>query len=85
MYLYNAWQVFRALGGITVRVEIAKDVVLTCVFGKNQSFFVFLAWDSISQPYGEGDFAIHYTIDTQLLGVWRRIFVLYINVATCER
>jgi hypothetical protein len=84
-YLYNAWQVFRALGGITVRVEIAKDVVLTCVFCKNHTFFVFLAWDSISQPHGEGDFAIHYTIDTQLLGVWRRFFFLYINVATCER
>jgi hypothetical protein len=26
-----------------------------------------LASDSISQPQGEGDFAIHYTIDTQLL------------------
>ena len=35
---------------------------------KNQTFFVFLTWDSISQPHGEGDFAIHYTIDTQLLG-----------------
>jgi hypothetical protein len=56
-------------GGITVRVDIRCeiDVVLTCVFCKNQSFFVFLASDSISQPHGEGDFAIHYTIDTQLL------------------
>ena len=67
--------VFWALVGITVRVEIAKDVVLTCIFGKNQSFFVFLAWDSISQPHGEGDFAIHYTIDTQLLGSLASLFL----------
>jgi hypothetical protein len=71
-----AWQVLLALGGITVRVAIimAKDVVLTCVFGKNQTFFVFLAWDSISQPHGEGDFAIHYTMDTQLLGSLAPLF-----------
>jgi hypothetical protein len=47
---------------------MAKDVVLTCVFCKNHTFFVFVASDSISQPHGEGDFAIHYTMDTQLLG-----------------
>jgi hypothetical protein len=74
-YLYNAWQVLLALVGITVRVDIAKDVVLTCVFCKNQSFFVFLAWDSISQPHGEGDFAIHYTMDTQLLGSLATLFL----------
>jgi hypothetical protein len=69
-YLYNAWYTFWALVGITVRVDIRCeiDVVLTCVFGKNHTFFVCLASDSISQPHGEGDFAIHYTIDTQLLG-----------------
>jgi hypothetical protein len=49
-------------------------VVLTCVFGKNHTFFVFLTWDSISQPHGEGDFAIHYTIDTQLLGSLASLF-----------
>jgi hypothetical protein len=54
---------------------VAKDVVLTCIFCKNQSFFVFLAWDSISQPHGEGDFAIHYTIDTQLLGSLAPLFL----------
>jgi hypothetical protein len=43
-------------------------VVLTCVFCKNHTFFGSLAWDSISQPHGEGDFAIHYTMDAQLLG-----------------
>jgi hypothetical protein len=63
-------------GGITVRVEIRCeiDVVLTFVFCKNHSFFVFLASDSISQPHGEGDFAIHYTIDTQLLGGLASLF-----------
>jgi hypothetical protein len=64
-------------GGITVRVEIRCeiDVVLTCVFLQKQSFFVFLAWDSISQPHGEGDFTIHYTIDMQLLGSLAPLFL----------
>jgi hypothetical protein len=72
-YLYNAWQVFLALVGITVHV-CRKDVVLTCNFCKNHTFFVFLASDSISQPHGEGDFAIHYTIDMQLLGSLALLF-----------
>jgi uncharacterized membrane protein YdbT with pleckstrin-like domain len=38
-------------------------------------FFRFLASDSISQPHGEGDFAIHYTIDTQLLGSLASLFL----------
>jgi hypothetical protein len=37
-----------------------------CSFCKNHTFFVFLAWDSISQPHGEGDIAIHYTIDMEM-------------------
>jgi hypothetical protein len=49
-------------------------VVLTCVFCKNHTFFVFLASDSIFQPHGEGDFAIHYTMDTQLLGSLALLF-----------
>jgi hypothetical protein len=53
---------------------VAKDVVLTCVFCINHTFFVFLTWDSISQPHGEGDFAIHYTMDTQLLGSLASLF-----------
>jgi hypothetical protein len=53
---------------------VANDVVLAFVFFKNHTFFVFLAWDSISQPHGEGDFAIHYTIDTQLLGSLAPLF-----------
>jgi hypothetical protein len=44
-------------------------------FCKNQSFFVFLASDSISQSHGEGDFAIHYTIDTQVLGSLASLFL----------
>jgi hypothetical protein len=54
---------------------VAKDVVLTCVFCKNHISFVFVAWDSISQPHGEGDFAIHYTIDMQLLGSLASLFL----------
>jgi hypothetical protein len=82
-YLYNAWQLLRAVVGITVGVAINR-VGFDMRFWQKSVFFRFLAWDSIFQPHGEGDFAIHYTIDTQLLGVWRRFFVLYINVATCE-
>jgi hypothetical protein len=36
--------------------------------------FRFLALDSISQPHGEGDFAIHYTIEMQLLGSLASLF-----------
>jgi Zn-dependent protease with chaperone function len=70
-------ELFFAGGGITVRVAIICeiDVVLTCVFCKNHTFFVFLAWDSISQPRGEGDFAIHYTMHTQLLGSLAPLFL----------
>jgi hypothetical protein len=61
---------FFAGGGIAVRVEIRCeiDVVLTCDFCKNHIFFIVLASDSICQPPGEGDFAIHYTIEMQVLG-----------------
>jgi hypothetical protein len=71
--LYNA-SVFGCSRRNYRMCSVAKDVVLTCVFCKKQSFFVFLAWDSISQPHGEGDFAIHYTIDTQLLGSLASLF-----------
>jgi hypothetical protein len=37
-------------------------------FLQKSYFFVNLASDSISQPHGEGDFAIHYTIDMHVLG-----------------
>jgi hypothetical protein len=67
---------FLAVGGITVRVAIICeiDVVLTYVFAKI-SLFRFLASDSISQPHGEGDFAIHYTIDMQVLGSLASLFL----------
>jgi hypothetical protein len=65
-----AWQVLLALVGITVRVDIrcGKRGGFDICFLQKSVFFRFLASDSISQPHGEGDFAIHYTIDTQLLG-----------------
>jgi hypothetical protein len=74
-YLYNAWQVLRALGGITVRVAIICeiDVVLTCVFCKNHTFV--LASDSFSQPHGEGDFGIPYTIEMHVLGSLASLFL----------
>jgi hypothetical protein len=53
---------------------MAKDVVLTCVFLQKSYIFRFLASDSISQPHGEGDFTIHYTIDIQLLGILATLF-----------
>jgi hypothetical protein len=79
--------VFFAAGGITVRVAIrcGKRCGIDMRFCKNQSCFVFLTSDSISQPRGEGDFAIHYTIKIKFWRVLRRFFFLYINVATCER
>jgi hypothetical protein len=36
--------------------------------------FRFLASDSISQSHGEGDFAIHYTMDSQRLGSLAPLF-----------
>ena len=83
-YLYNAWQVLRALVGITVRV-CRKAVVLPQQCAKTVDFCVFLTWDSISQPQGERDFAIHYTIGPVEMESRRGFFFLYINVATCER
>jgi hypothetical protein len=41
---------------------VAKMGFYVCSFGKNHTFFVFLASDSISQPHGERDFALHCTI-----------------------
>ena len=69
--------VFCAEGGITVRVEIRCEieVVLTCVFCKNQTFFVFLTSDSISQPHGERDFTIHYTIEMEVLASLASLFL----------
>jgi hypothetical protein len=43
-------------------------------FFQKSYIFRCLAWDSISQPHGEGDFAIHYTMDTQLLGSLASLF-----------
>jgi hypothetical protein len=65
-----AWQVLLTLRGITVGVDIrcCKRCGFDMRFLQKSVFFRFLAWDSISQPHGEGDFAIHYTMDTQLLG-----------------
>jgi hypothetical protein len=57
-------------------------------FLQKSYIFRFLTSDSISQLHGEGDFAIHYTIDTQFWGSLASLFrlsFLYINVATCER
>ena len=83
-YLYNAWHPFLAVGGITVRV-CRKAVVLPQQCAKTVDFCVFLAWDSISQPQGERDFAIYYTIGPVEMESRRGFFFLYINVATCER
>jgi hypothetical protein len=65
-----------AAGGITARVDIrcGKRCGFDMCFWQKSVFFRFLAWDSISQPHGEGDFAIHYTIDTQLLGGLASLF-----------
>jgi hypothetical protein len=72
---YNAYCFFAA-GGITVRVEIrcSKRCGFDMRFLQKSYIFRFLAWDSISQPHGEGDFAIHYTIDAQLLGSLAPLF-----------
>ena len=83
-YLYNAWHPFWAVGGITVRV-CRKAVVLPHQCAKTVDFCVFLTWDSISQPQGERDFLIHYTIGPVEMESRRGFFFLYINVATCER
>ena len=71
---------FCAAGGITVRVEIrcskrwGFDV---CSFCRNHGFFVFSTWDSISQPQGERDFAIHYTIEMEMWSRTRFFLTVY--------
>jgi hypothetical protein len=61
--------------GRNYRTCMSKRMDFDMQLFKNQTFFVFLTWDSISQPHGEGDFAIHYTIDTQPLGSFASLFL----------
>jgi hypothetical protein len=70
-YLYNAWQVLRAVVGITC---MSKRMDFDVRFCKNH-IFRFLILDSISQPHGEGDFPIHYTIDMHVLGSLESLFL----------
>ena len=79
---------FWALVGITVRVEIrcskrwGFDV---CSFCKKHAFFVFSTWDSISQPQGRERFRYPLYYWNGIVEGCRNFFLLYINVATCER
>jgi hypothetical protein len=64
---------------------VAKDVVLTCLFCKNHTFFVF--WHRIRSPnFMEREISLStILLIRNFWGVWHRFFVLYINVASCER
>ena len=48
-----------------------------CSFCKNHAFFGFSTWDSISQPQGERDFAIHYTIEMEMWSRTRFFLTVY--------